>query len=112
MKFTGQIIITPEGVKGKEDNIFGEKPNKPKKKGLTEAQYESAYFDYESLFEHWQEAEANRKEYFVGVCPKGTTKYFENVLHVADKSGYFPFEDSDRIEGEIVDNLITNIKLI
>lgn len=95
MKFT-ITSITSEGVKAKTDNPV----TKP-------------YVGYPSMlsdaiqYDKWKEAEANRREY--DVPNQGIFQSNEGLIA---KINTWYFSKGDRIEGEIINNEIVNVKIV
>ena len=104
--------ITEEGVKAKEDNPI-ELPTKPV--GYTTFERTSlAIRNYFTKRNIWQEAEDNRKEYEID---KDYYRYIIDIVFIRERydmyTGYKEeLEIGDKIEGDIKDNQIINIKLL
>ena len=106
MKFKGEISkIDEQGVKAKEDNTMF----RPKSWHEATTQDNIHYDVWEKAKMAWQEAEANRKEYeVIGIedifktnKKKLLTEWDKPILAIGD-----------RIEGDIINNEIVNVKLI
>lgn len=96
IKFTGTIIITNEGVKGKEDNVFEKAYSCCKKIDFENNNYPNTEELCKYLTIQWEKAESNRKEYFLDDS-------LEDLITC--------FHDGDKIEGYIKDNLIVFTKI-
>ena len=107
MKFKGEISkIDEQGVKAKEDNPI----EKPKHIEFLQAGWaDNPIDDVFYKVQAWKKAEANRKEYeVIGIedifktnKKKLLTEWDKPILAIGD-----------RIEGDIINNEIVNVKLI
>ena len=107
MKFT-ITSITKEGLRGKMDNPFP-KPTRPT---AATSEEEATYY---TLLSNWEfVAEANRKEYKIAKTEIIDMTIIEGDFdyRIGNQGISYPTELGDRIDGDIKDNQIINIKIL